>query len=214
MRVAQDTVPTRWPCRSAAEAASSACRRPSRRAWSSHRPARSCLRTRRGACPGRNSRRGWSLHVASSALRPPARSNCNGWACSAPLAELAGHRLVAGDAERADVLQIGVAAFHHRDDMVRLPPRLAALGDGAALEQRAELAHAVGEGEAHDAAAQLHGVEAADGTDAAVALEDAVAQVARAGAEPPLMHARVRAERSPPPAHLPLAPPARPPHAR
>src|SRR5215212_7047725 len=112
------------------------------------------------------------------------------------------------DAERADVFEVRVAAFDNRKDVIGFPPRLAALVNHAALLQRAELAHALRKGEAHDPAAKTMRVGAAEGADAGVALEHAFAQICRARPQPPLMHARVGTERPPPPAHRPLAPPA------
>src|SRR5439155_13078229 len=88
---------------------------------------------------------------------------------------------------------------------VRLPPTFAAAGD----PQRAHLDHAAAEGEAEDAAAKCDRVDLADGADPAVALEHALAQVRRAGAEAPLVDAGVGAERTAAAAHRPLAPPAR-----
>ena len=112
------------------------------------------------------------------------------------------------DAERAHVLEIRVAAFDDRRDVVRFPPRLAALVNHAALLQRADLAHAFREREPHDAASQSMRVDAAERADAVVALEHAFAQICRARPQSPLMHASVRTKRPPPPAHRALAPPA------
>src|SRR6185369_754977 len=62
------------------------------------------------------------------------------------------------------------------------------------LLQPADLEHPLRERQPHHAAAQADGVESADAADAPVALQDAIAQIARARAQPPFVDAGVRAE--------------------
>ena len=112
---------------------------------------------------------------------------------------------MAHHAQRADVLEIRIAAFDNWEDVVRFPPAFPAAGN----LQLAHLDHAAAEGEAEDAAAERHRIDPADCADPAVALEHALAQVRRARAEAPLMDAGVGAERAAAATHRPLAPPAR-----
>src|ERR1051325_7573409 len=71
-----------------------------------------------------------------------------------PCAQSAGDFAMAGDAERAHVLETGIAAFDDRSDVIGLPPRLAPAMHDAELLLCANLAHPLGEGEAQDLAAQ------------------------------------------------------------
>jgi len=80
---------------------------------------------------------------------------------------------VAQHTERADILEIGVAAFHHGEDVIGFPPALPT----ASNPQRAHLDHAPPERQSQHAAAQRHRVDAANRTDPAVAREHALAQV-------------------------------------
>lgn len=101
---------------------------------------------------------------------------------------------VAGDAEGAEVFEVGVAAFDDGEDVVGFPPGFARLVDRAEGLQGFELAHAGGEGEAHDAASEFVHVGFANGANAAVALKHAFAQVGRTGSQSPFVHAGVGAE--------------------
>lgn len=100
---------------------------------------------------------------------------------------------MAGQAQGAEVLEVALAAaFGYRADVVGIPER-AARGDGLhAIEVEA--------GDAGFAAGTLErgvdgdGIGVAEGADAVVAGEDAIAEVAGIGAEAMLVHAVVRAE--------------------
>jgi hypothetical protein len=109
------------------------------------------------------------------------------------LAELGGGFAVAEKAEGAEVVEVALAAaFGYGADVVGVP-EAAAGGDGFhAVEMQA--------GGAGWASGSLKcvpggdGVDAADGTDAAVAGEDVVAEVAGIGAETPLVDTEIGAE--------------------
>src|SRR5215208_5391028 len=89
-----------------------------------------------------------------------------------------------GDAECADVLEIRIAAFADRHDVISFPQRFAR---ATATRQQAC-------------------IEVADRADPAVAFEYTVAEIGGARSQPPFVHALVGAERSPFPAHLACTP--------
>jgi hypothetical protein len=107
--------------------------------------------------------------------------------------ELGGDIAVAEQAESAEVVEVALAAaFGYGADVVGVP-QAAAGGDGLhSIEMQA-----CGAGWATgslESAVGGDGVDAADGADAAIAGEDLVAEIARVGAETPLVDAVVAAE--------------------
>jgi hypothetical protein len=109
------------------------------------------------------------------------------------LPELCGGFAVAEQAERAEVVEVALAAaFGYGADVVGVP-EAAATGDGL----HAVESEACGAGWASCALEGVvggDGVDVADGADAAIAREDLVAEVAGVGAETPLVDAVVAAE--------------------
>jgi hypothetical protein len=108
-------------------------------------------------------------------------------------AELGGDFAMAEEAEGTEVVEVALAtAFGYRADVVGVP-QAAARGDGLhAVEM--ETGGAGRTAGSFEGVVGSDGVYRADGTDAVVAGEDLVAEVAGVGAETPLVDAEVRAE--------------------
>jgi hypothetical protein len=109
------------------------------------------------------------------------------------LAELGGDLAVTGDAEGTDVVEIALAsAFGDREDVVGVPERAAA-GDGFHAEEREACGAGFAAG-AFEYGEDGDGVGTAQMTEAAVAGEDLLAEVAGVGAKAPLVDTVVGAE--------------------
>jgi hypothetical protein len=109
------------------------------------------------------------------------------------LAELGGGFAVAEKAERAEIVEVALAAaFGYRSDVVGVPEAAAGCDGLHAVE--AEASGANGASGSLEGVVGGDGVDGADGADAAVAGEDLVAEVAGVGAEAPLVNAVVAAE--------------------
>lgn len=107
--------------------------------------------------------------------------------------KLGGGLAVAGEAKRAEIIQIALASsFGDGADVVGIPEGAAA-GDGLHPVE-AEASDAGSSSSTFESVVDGDGVGLAGGTDAMVAGEDLIAEVARVGAEPPLVDAVVGAE--------------------
>jgi len=109
------------------------------------------------------------------------------------LTELSRGFAVAEEAEGAEVVEVALAsAFGHGADVVGVP-EAAACGDGL-HSVKMETCDAGRASCSFEGTVSCDGVDAADGADASVAGEDMIAEVARVGAETPLVDAVVTAE--------------------
>ncbi len=110
-------------------------------------------------------------------------------------AEASGDFAVAEEAERAEVIEVALAAaFGYGEDVVGVP-QAAAAGDGFHAVE-AQACGACCSSRALQGIVGGDGIDAAEGTASAVAGEDVVAQVAGVGAHAPLMDAVVGAKGS------------------